>query len=111
MNDSALYQQDIEKVYGEYDVELAKSLLDEIGLPVGGDGYRTFADGSPLQLVIETSYTAGSQLDGVELVAENWRAAGLNTSVETMSRDVYWPRAGANEVMIGVWTTDRGLVP
>jgi len=111
VNDSSLYQADIENIYGEYDVELAKSLLDEIGLPVGGDGYRTFADGSPLQLVIETSYTSGTQLDGVELVAENWRAAGLNTSVETMSRDVYWPRAGANEVMIAVWSTDRGLVP
>jgi len=111
VNDSALYQADIENIYGEYDVELATSLLDEIGLPVGGDGYRTFADGSPLQLVIETNYTAGTQLDGIELVAENWRAIGLNTSVETMSRDVYWPRACANEVMIGVWSTDRGLVP
>jgi peptide/nickel transport system substrate-binding protein len=61
--------------------------------------------------VIETSYTSGSQLDGIELVAEYWRAVGLNTSVETMSRDVYWPRAGANEVMIATWGTDRGLVP
>jgi len=111
VDDSSLYQADIENIYGEYDVELAMSLLDEIGLPVGSDGYRTFADGSPLQLVIETSYTSGTQLDGVELVAENWRAAGINTSVETMSRDVFWPRAGANEVMIAVWSTDRGLVP
>jgi len=111
VNDSALYQPDIEKIYAEYDVDAAIALLDEIGLPVGGDGFRTFADGSPLQLVIETSYTSGSQLDGIELVAESWRAIGLNTSVETMSRDVYWPRAGANEVMIATWSTDRGLVP
>jgi peptide/nickel transport system substrate-binding protein len=111
VRDSALYQADIENIYGEYDPELAKSLLDEIGLPVGADGMRTFADGSPLQLVIETSYTSGSQYDGVELVAEWWRAIGLDTRVETMSRDVYWPKACANEVMIGVWTTDRGLVP
>ena len=111
VEDSALYQPDIENVYGEYDPELAMSLLDEIGLPVGADGMRTFADGSPLQLVIETSYTSGSQYDGVELVAEWWRAIGLDTRVETMSRDVYWPKACANEVMIAVWTTDRGLVP
>ncbi len=111
VNDSALYQPDIEKIYAEYDVELAKSLLDEIGLPVGAGGYRTFPDGSPLQLVIETSYTSGASLDGIELVAEYWRAAGLDTKVETMSREVYWPRAGANEVMIATWSTDRGLVP
>jgi peptide/nickel transport system substrate-binding protein len=50
-------------------------------------------------------------LDGLELVAENWRTVGLNTQVEVSTRDVYWPRAGANEVMIATWTTDRGLVP
>jgi peptide/nickel transport system substrate-binding protein len=111
VKDSALYQEDIANVYGDYDPELAKSLLDEIGLPVGADGLRTFADGSPLQLVIETSYTSGWNYDGVELVAEKWREIGLDTRVETMSRDVYWPRASANEVMIGVWSTDRGLVP
>ena len=111
VDDSALFQSDIENIYGEYDVELAKSLLDEVGLPVGADGYRTFADGSPLQLVIETSYTSGSLLDGIELVAENWRAVGLDTKVEAASRDVYWPRAIGNEVMIATWSTDRGLVP
>jgi peptide/nickel transport system substrate-binding protein len=110
VKDSALYQPDIVNTYGEYDPELAKSLLDEIGLPVAG-GKRTFADGSPLQLVIETSYTSGSLYDGVEMVAEWWRAIGLDTRVETMSRDVFWPKACANEVMISVWTTDRGLVP
>ncbi len=111
VEDSALYQADIANIYGEYDPELAKSLLDQIGLPVGSDGMRTFADGTPINLVIETSYTGGSLLDGIELVAEQWRAIGLGVSVETMSRDVYWPRACANEVMIATWTTDRGLVP
>jgi peptide/nickel transport system substrate-binding protein len=111
VRDSALYQADIANIYGEYEPTLSMSLLDEIGLPLGDDGYRTFADGSPLQLVIETSYTSGWNYDGVELVAEYWRAIGLDTRVETMSRDVYWPKACANEVMIGVWSTDRGLVP
>jgi peptide/nickel transport system substrate-binding protein len=111
VDDSELFQPDIENIYGEYDVELAKSLLDEAGLKVGAGGKRTFADGSPLQLVIETSYTSGPLNDGIELVAEYWRAIGLDTKVEAMSRDVYWPRAIGNEVMIATWSTDRGLVP
>lgn len=111
VRDSALYQADIANIYGDYDPDLAKSLLDEIGLPVDANGMRTFADGSPLQLVIESSYTSGSLYDGIEMVAEWWRAVGLDTRVETMSRDVYWPKACANEVMIATWTTDRGLVP
>ncbi|MGD9143943.1 MAG: ABC transporter substrate-binding protein [Anaerolineae bacterium] len=112
VDDSALYQPEIENVYGEYDPELAKSLLDDMGLPVGADGMRTFADGSELILVIEgNAQWSQDMLDGLELVAENWRAIGLNTQVEVSTRDLYWPRAGANEVMIATWTTDRGLVP
>jgi peptide/nickel transport system substrate-binding protein len=112
VRDSALYQPDIETYYAEYDPEGAKELLDDIGLPVGADGMRTFADGSELILVFEgNSQWARAGLDGMELVAENWRAIGLNTSVELTTRDVYWPRICANEVMIGTWGTDRGLVP
>ncbi len=112
VKDSALFQPDIENIYGEYDVELAKSLLDEIGLPVGSDGMRTFADGSDLTLVVEGNSQQGQALnDATELVAENWRSIGIKVNVELSARDVYWPRAGANEIMIATWTTDRGLVP
>jgi peptide/nickel transport system substrate-binding protein len=112
VRDSALYQPDIENVYGEFDPELAKALLDEVGLPVGDDGMRTFPDGSELILIIEGNSQSGQgTLDAIELVAENWRSIGLNVSVELSTRDVYWPRACANEVMIATWSTDRGLVP
>jgi peptide/nickel transport system substrate-binding protein len=112
VRDSALFQPDIENIYGECDPDLATSLLDEIGLPVGADGMRTFPDGAELILIIEGNSQWGQgMLDGIELVAENWRAVGLNTSVELSTRDVYWPRAGANEIMIATWSTDRGLVP
>ena len=112
VDDSALFQPELENIYGEYDPELAKSLLDGIGLPAGADGMRTFPDGSELILVIEgNSQWSQNLLDGLELAAENWRAVGLNTQVEVSTRDLYWPRAGANEVMIATWTTDRGLVP
>jgi len=111
VKDSALFQPEIESYYADYDVEGAKALLDEIGLKKGGDGNYTFADGKPIELVVETYHTSGASLDVIELVAENWRAAGLKTTVETMTRDIYWPRACANEVMIATWGTDRGLVP
>jgi len=110
VRDSALFQPDIETYYAEYDPEKAKALLDEIPLPVGADGVRTFADGSPLEFIVETQDT-GASLDNIELVAENWRDLGLKVTVKSMTRDVYWPRACANEVMIGTWGTDRGLVP
>jgi peptide/nickel transport system substrate-binding protein len=57
VRDSALFQEDIENLYGEYDPEKANALLDEIGLKPGADGMRTFADGTPIELVVETYWT------------------------------------------------------
>ena len=109
--DSPYFDPDIATVNGEYDPETAAALLDELGLVKGADGLYTFADGSELILVIETSITATGMSDSLELIAQWWTDLGIKTEVETMTRDVFWPRAGANETMVATWTTDRGLVP
>ncbi len=109
--DSPYYQPDIEAIHAEYDPETATALLEEIGLVMGDDGFYTFPDGSELLLVVETSITATGMQDSLELIAQWWNELGIKTQVETMTRDVYWPRTGANEVMVATWTTDRGLVP
>ena len=53
----ALLPEDIVNIYGEFDVEESNALLDGIGLPVGADGFRTFEDGTPIDLIIETQDT------------------------------------------------------
>ncbi|MFC1961022.1 ABC transporter substrate-binding protein [Chloroflexota bacterium] len=108
---SPYYIPEIENIHGEYDPAMAEELLVEAGLVKGDDGLYAFADGSELVIVIETSITATGMQDTLELVAQWWNEIGVKTEVETMTRDVYWPRAGANEVMVATWTTDRGLVP
>jgi peptide/nickel transport system substrate-binding protein len=107
---SPYFQEDIENIYGDFDTDQANALLDGIGLKKGADGFRTFADGTTIDLVIETQ-DSGTALDVIELVSENWNAIGLKTSIKAMTRDIFWPRATANEVMIATWGTDRGLVP
>jgi peptide/nickel transport system substrate-binding protein len=109
--DSPYYNPEWEAVNAEYDPDRALALLDGIGLPVGGDGFRTFEDGRGIELVIETEQTGGPRLDALELVAENWNAIGMRTEVRSSTRDIYWPKAGANEVMIATWGLDRGLTP
>ena len=111
VEDSALFQPEYENVYGEFDVALANELLDGLGLQKGADGFRRFPDGSSLELVVETQSASGPQADGIQIVTESWEAVGLRTRVNVMSRDVYWPRATSNQVMIATWGTDRGLVP
>jgi peptide/nickel transport system substrate-binding protein len=113
VRDSPLFQEDIENYYAEFDPEQAQALLeDEVGLVMGADGFYTFADGTPVELIIEgTDAVSGASIDALELVTEGWNDIGLKTALEISSRDIYWPRAGANEVMIATWETDRGLVP
>jgi peptide/nickel transport system substrate-binding protein len=112
VRDSPLFQPDIEAYYAEYDTAKAQALLEEAGLKKGTDGFYTFPDGSPVELIVEaTDAVTGASMDALELVVENWKATGLKTVLQTMSRDIYWPRACANEVMIATWETDRGLVP
>jgi peptide/nickel transport system substrate-binding protein len=111
VEDSALFQPEIEDVYADYDVDRANELLDEIGLALGSDGKRTFPDGSRLELIVETMASSGNTADGIQIAAENWEAVGLATKVNVSTREVYWPRATSNDVMIATWSTDRGLVP
>ncbi len=112
VRDSALFQKDIETYYAELDPQKARALLQEIGLTKDSDGFYTFPDGSRVELIIEsTDAVSGASMDALEIITENLNAIGLKTVLETMSRDVYWPRATSNEVMIATWETDRGLVP
>lgn len=109
--DSPHYIPDLETYYAQYDPEMATQLLDEVGLVKGDDGYYQFADGSELLLQIETSATATGMEDTLELVSQYWDDIGLKNEFSIETRDVFWPKAGANEVMIATWSTDRGLVP
>lgn len=99
------YVEDMAMFKGEYNVEESKRLLEEsVGLVMGSDGFYTFPDGSDLTLIIE-SQDSGNNLDALELVVEQLKAVGLNTTLKVMNRDLYWPRAIGNEVMINVWAT------
>jgi len=112
VRDSGLFQPEIEAYMAELDPEGSQAKLEEIGLVKGDDGFYTFPDGSPVELVVEaTDAVSGTGMDALELVVENWNDVGLKTVLQTMSRDIYWPRATGNEVMIATWETDRGLVP
>lgn len=108
---SPYYQPELESLNAEYDPATAETLLDGIGLTKGADGFRTFPDGSELLIVIETSGTGAGELDTYELVTEWWNAIGVKTELVQETREVFWERAGANEIMVATWTTDRGLVP
>lgn len=99
------YVDELAMFKAEYDPEETHALLESAGLVRGDDGIYTFGDGSELNLVIESSSTSGEGLDALELITEQLNDVGLQSTLKTMSRDLYWPRAIGNQVMINVWGT------
>ncbi|NLE50215.1 MAG: ABC transporter substrate-binding protein [Chloroflexi bacterium] len=108
---SPYYQPELEALNAEYDTAAAEALLDELGLTRGSDGFRTFPDGSELLIVMESTGLLAGEMDTYELVTEWWNAIGVKTELVQETREIFWDRAGANEIMVATWATDRGLVP
>ncbi|MBN1430908.1 MAG: hypothetical protein JXB07_21235 [Anaerolineae bacterium] len=112
VRDSALFQEDLENYYGEFDPDKAEELLVEVGLVKGDDGIYTFADGSPVELTVEGSDSvSGGSKDTLEMVVEGWTKIGLKATLTISAREIFWDKANGNQVMISSWETDRGLVP
>ncbi|NLG98914.1 MAG: ABC transporter substrate-binding protein [Chloroflexi bacterium] len=80
------------EIYVEYNPDKAKALLDEIGCTVGADGWRTFPDGSPLEVRIDLQAEAGTEcLAVLEIAKKNWEDVGLKIVVNTMPTTSFDP--------------------
>ncbi|TDO93896.1 peptide/nickel transport system substrate-binding protein [Halanaerobium saccharolyticum] len=95
--------------YAQYDTELAKELLNEIGLDEkDGEGFRVLPNGETLIIDLEIpapgSVGGTAQLGQVaELVKAYWEAVGVKVNLKTLSRELYQQRADAGEHDVGVW--------
>lgn len=96
---SWLYQSELDNGATGYNPEAAMALLDAMGLPKDSQGYRTFPDGTPIVLSLESNRQSGTDLDAVEQALANWNEIGLRTLLKTMSRDELWPRASENKII------------
>jgi peptide/nickel transport system substrate-binding protein len=92
-----------------YDTGKANALLDEMGLQErDADGFRKRKDGTTLDLLIEyTTNIDSPAADVIALVAQHWKAVGVKTEYKAIDRDLLFSRGTTNELMIGVWHTDR----
>ncbi len=105
---SAWYEPALEKKYIEFDPDLARSLFDELGLEdVNGDGYREYADGSPLVITMEFLDFETPKGISMELIAAYWRAIGLDLRIKLVDRSLQAARAEAGEMQMSLWHADR----
>ncbi len=87
-----------EQYFAQYDPEMAKSLLDEIGVvDKDGDGMRELPNGDPLVLNLQVA-TQGISIKIVELVGQSWRDVGINNTVKEVTTDEYRSSQSSNQL-------------
>jgi peptide/nickel transport system substrate-binding protein len=109
---SEFYDEEFAKQYTEYDVDLANEHLDRAGLTErDGDGFRLRPDGKRLFIQIEVANPTliPFWVDGATLVAQYWKAVGIDTQVKSEDRSLFYERKDANQADCTVWTGDGGL--
>ncbi len=93
----------------EYDLDKAKSLLDEVGLKdTDGDGFRELPNGESLILNMQFA-TQGIAGQVVELVGQYWSEAGIQTTVKEITPDEYRSAQSSNALDVGMWEKGQPL--
>ena len=96
-----------EQHYAKFDPDLAKKLLDEIGVvDKDGDGFRDLPNGDKLVLNIQFA-TQGIAGQVVELVAQHWSDVGVKTTAKEVTPDEYRSAQSSNQLDVGAW--QKGL--
>ncbi len=91
------------KHFIQHDPEMARKLLDEIGLvDKNGDGFRDLPNGQPLVLNIQFA-TQGIAGQVVELVAQHWSNVGIKTTAKEVTPDEYRSAQSSNQLDVGAW--------
>ncbi len=95
--------------YAEFDPEKAKALLDEAGMKdVDGDGMRELPNGEKMTLNMQFA-TQGMPAPVVELVAQQWKNVGVNTTVKEVTPDEYRSAQSSNQLSVHMWEKSQPL--
>ena len=91
--------------YPEFSLEKANQLLDEIGMEAwGADGFRLGPDGEPFEIIFEPAALSQDHIPMTELIAEYWKAVGINTSVKSGEWGLIREKWLANETQgLALW--------
>ncbi len=111
-------------MYTEADIEGANKLLDEIGMTVGSDGFRTLPSGEPFILTMDISDWGGSlkvQVDAADQMKKEWEAnlkiaVQINNlqgqpDLDTRTNEGYYMLRGAHISEIDILTYPDWMFP
>lgn len=101
--------EETEQAFTQYDPEMAKALLDEIGMvDVDGDGMRELPNGEKLVLNMQVA-TQGISIKLVELVGQSWKEVGIDNTVKEVTTDEYRSAQSANQLDVTLYAKGQPL--
>ena len=99
-------------LYTAYDPDRANRLLDEVGLDRrDGAGYRLRPDGDRLKFTIAGFTPGTAYVDVAELLASQWDALGIQSTVKPEDVALWVTRATAGEHHVSVYAASGGFRP
>lgn len=108
--ESPFYNETYAKQYTEFDPEKAAEYLEKAGLKKGGDGFYTFADGSPLVITIDTIASLRPEWpDMLELMQLQLEQVGIKMEINNIDRTLYYDKRPLGDYDAQVWGGDGGL--
>ena len=101
---SPLYDAAREARWSGHDPTEAARLLDGLGLErEESSGLRRMADGRNLTLVVESGDTDPAETDILELIADDWRAVGVELLIRSTSRQNFRSRVRSGEAAVSLF--------
>lgn len=86
-------------IYGaEFNLDEANKILDEMGMKKGTDGYRIGPDGKKFTIPIEYAAYTTDHPPTIELVVEQWKQLGIETTAKQTDSTLNGQRNAANEL-------------
>ncbi|MCP5038402.1 MAG: ABC transporter substrate-binding protein [Rhodobacteraceae bacterium] len=101
--------EEVEQSYAQFDQDMANALLDEIGMvDTNGDGTRELPNGDPLVLNLQVA-TQAMSIKLVELVSQNWRDVGIDSTVKEVTTDEFRSAMSANQLDVTMYAKSQPL--
>ena len=101
--------EEMEQYYAQFDPDLAKKLLDEVGVTdQNGDGSRDLPNGKKLVINLQFA-TQGISSSVVELVAQHWTNVGIETTAKEVTPDEFRSAQSANQLDVMMWRKGQPL--
>jgi peptide/nickel transport system substrate-binding protein len=102
--DSPLHRPALRRAWAQHDPARAGKLLDKLGLGERDSaGYRLRPDGQRLAMVAEAGDSDPAEIDVLQLIADDWRAIGVELLIHSTSRQAFRASIRSGRVPISIF--------